>query len=294
MQSDIRDSKTWKDVLQSNRQRYIDELFELLRIPSISTSEVNVTDVMDAANWVAERLNRAGIENVILSPTGPHACVYGDWLHAEGKPTILIYGHFDVQPADPLELWDSPPFEPVIVDGRIVARGSSDMKGNLLLSVIAVEALLEATGTLPVNVKFLFEGQEEIGSRDLGPFIANHRELLACDLVLTPDSMQWNEGQPAMWLSTKGLCALQIDMETAGMDLHSGLYGGAVPNAIHALVELLGTLRDEGGNIQVDGFYDQVAVLSQADRDKINGVPFAPEAYRAQIGVDALVGEPGY
>ena len=294
MQSAATGSGSWTDILKQNRQKSIDEFVELLRIPSISTSEANVKEVNVAANWVAERLKRAGMENVELFPTGPHSCVYADWMHAPGKPTVLIYGHFDVQPPDPLDLWDSPPFEPFIKDGCIYARGATDMKGNLILTIAAAEALLAANGSLPVNLKFLFEGQEEIGSRDLGPFIANHREKLACDLVLTPDSIQWSEDHAVIFTGTKGMCGLQIDLETAGMDLHSGLYGGAVPNALHALVNLLKTFRDDDGNILVDGFYDQVIPLSAEERKHIKEVPFDDTAYMTSIGIDALVGEPGY
>lgn len=284
----------WKEILLENKERYVEELVDLLRIPSISAAGAHVDDCKRCAEWVATRLKRAGVENVKVSPTGPHACVYGDWLHASGKPTVLIYGHFDVQPPDPLDLWDSPPFAPVIKEGRIYSRGAADMKGNLMLSLIAVEAMLAANGALPVNVKFLLEGQEEVGSRDLQPYVAAHREELACDVVLTPDGAQWTEEQPAMWMGFKGLCACQIDIETAGMDMHSGIYGGAVPNAVHALVELIGTLRNDKGEILVDGFYDQVAPLTPGERAKINEIPFDPDHYKAEIGVDALVGEPGY
>jgi acetylornithine deacetylase/succinyl-diaminopimelate desuccinylase-like protein len=281
-------------ALRANGPRYVDELLELLRIPSVSAVERHAPDVLRAAEWVAARMKRAGVENIETLPTGAHACVYGDWLHAPGKPTVLIYGHFDVQPADPLELWTSPPFDPVISDGKIYARGATDMKANLLLCLIAVEALLAVDGDLPVNVKFLFEGQEEIGSRDLEPLVIANRERLACDLVLTPDGAQWEQEQPAMWMGTKGLCALQIDVETAALDLHSGMYGGAVPNALHALVALLGTLRDAEGKILVDGFYEQVVPLSPAEREAIRLVPFDEAAYRTPLGIDALVGEPGY
>ena len=193
-----------------------------------------------------------------------------------------------------MDLWDSPPFEPVIASGRIFARGAADMKGNLLLAVIGVEALLGAEGALPVNVKFLLEGQEEIGSRDLGPLVTVNRDLLACDLVLSADGLQWSETQPAICLGVKGLCALEIILETAAMDLHSGLYGGAVPNAIHAMVSLLGTLRDKDGRIQVEGFYDEVVSLTAAEREAIGRVPFDEAGYRGRLGMDALVGEPGY
>lgn len=275
-------------------QRNLDELVEFLRIPSISTSEKNVEDVKRAASWLASRMERAGLENVAVHPTGPHACVYGDWLRAAGKPTILIYGHFDVQPPDPLEKWESPPFEPVIRDGRIYARGAADMKANLLLSLFAVEELLQRPEGLPVNIKFLFEGQEEIGSKDLAAFIAGHRGMLSCDLVLTPDSIQWSETEAVIFTGTKGMCALEVELRTAAMDLHSGLYGGAVPNAIHALVQLLDTLRDSDGRILVDGFFDQVVPLTREERDQIASVPFEEVAYKSTIGVQALVGEPSY
>lgn len=285
---------SWSDLLRQNQARYIDELVQLLRIPSVSTDSRSVAEVRRAAEWVAERLRVSGMENVRLMPTGEHCCVYGDWLHAPGRPTVLIYAHFDVQPPDPLELWDSPPFEPLIADGRIFARGAADMKGNLLLSLIGAEALLQAEGSVPVNVKFLFEGQEEIGSRDLGPLVQANRDLLACDLVLSADGLQWSETQPAICLGVKGLCALEIAVETAGMDLHSGLYGGAVPNAIHALVNLLGTLRDRDGRILVEGFYDEVVPLSTAEREAIGRIPFDEGAYRGMLGIDTLVGEPSY
>ena len=286
--------KAWSDCLAENQNRYVDELVELLRIPSVSTSEDHIGDVLHTADWVANRLKAAEIENVSILPTGQHACVYGDWLHAPGKPTVLLYGHFDVQPADPIELWDSPPFEPVIKGDRIYARGASDMKGNLLLSLIGVEALLSSTGALPVNVKFLYEGQEEIGSRDLAPFVAAHRELLACDLILCADGLQWAQFQPMICLGVKGACGLQIDLETANMDLHSGLFGGAVPNAIHALSELVASLHDKEGRILVDGFYDDVVPISDLERQLTSRVPFDEATYLSQIGVDSLIGEPGF
>jgi acetylornithine deacetylase/succinyl-diaminopimelate desuccinylase-like protein len=286
--------KSWQEILDSNKRQYLDELGELLRIPSVSTDEASIGEVFRAAEWVSARLKRAGMENVEISPTGVHACVYGDWLHAPNKPTVLIYGHFDVQPPDPLDLWNSPPFEPVIKEGRIYARGASDMKGNLLLSLIAVEALLEANGSLPVNVKFLFEGQEEIGSRDLGGFVAANHDRLACDIVLSADGLQWAEDQGAIFLGVKGMCAAQIDIETSAMDLHSGLYGGAVPNAVHAMVELLNTLRSKDGTIQVEGFFNQVVPLTDKERAAIDEVPFDEVSYKRAINIDSLVGEPGY
>ncbi len=283
-----------KDLLSANQPRYLEELLEFLRIASVSAASASASEVWRAADWVSRRLARAGIENVRTFPTAEHCCVYGDWLHAPGKPTVLIYAHFDVQPPDPLDLWTSPPFEPVVKDGCVFARGAADMKGNLLLALIAVETLLATRGRLPVNVKFLCEGQEEIGSRDLGPFVAAERERLSCDMILTPDAFQWSVDQPAMWMAVKGACALEVDIETAALDLHSGLFGGAVPNAVHAMVELLGTLRDSEGRILVKGFFDGVEPLTEALRREIGAVPFDAGAYMAEIGIDALVGEPGY
>jgi len=284
---------TWQQVLANNRDQYVTDLVELLRIPSLSAVPASAPEVHRAAEWVAARLKRAGMENVQIFATGMHACVYGDWLHAPGKPTLLIYGHFDVQPEDPLDLWQTPPFEPVIKDDCIFARGAADMKGNLLLSLIGAEALLSASGYLPVNVKFVFEGQEEIGSRDLDEFISSHKDLLKCDLILSADSLQFTTDQPAMILGTKGLAAVLIDLETAGMDMHSGLYGGAVPNANHVLVELLATLRDREGRILVEGFYDDVVPLADEEREAIKRVPLDPN-FAQTLGVDVLVGEPGY
>ena len=223
---------------------------------------------------MAERLKTAGIEAVKILPTAGHPVVYGHWLHAPDKPTVLIYGHFDVQPADPLELWTTPPFEPEVRDERIYARGASDDKGNMLIPIIAVEALLQADGTLPVNVKFLFEGQEEIGSPQLSEFLKINRELFACDLILNADSGQWSEDQPSLLTSLRGLCGLQVDVTGADSDLHSGMYGGAVQNPIHALIQILNSLRGSDGRILIEGFYDNVRVLSDSEKAQIDSLPF--------------------
>ena len=284
---------SWQQYLSDHRQQFTDELLDFLRIPSISSLPEHAGAVQAAGEWVARRMQVAGIENVRVLPTGGHPVVYGDWLHAPGKPTILIYGHFDTQPVDPIELWDSPPFEPNIVDGKVYARGATDDKGNMLTTILAVEALLRVEGRLPVNVKFFYEGQEEIGSPQLPPFIEQHRELLACDMVISSDGGQWDEDQPALALAFKGLCALQIDVTGAKQDLHSGMYGGAVANPIHALVRILDSMRGADGKILVDGYYDEVR-FTDADRAQIAQVPFDEAEYMAQIGVSALYGEPGY
>ena len=212
--------------LSARRSVSVDELRDFLSIPSISSLLEHEDDVRHAAGWAAERLRRAGIEHVEVLPTGGHPVVYGDWLHAPGRPNVLIYGHFDVQPVDPLDLWRSSPFNPQIRDGRLFGRGASDMKANLLLSVVGVEALLRTAGTLPLNVKFILEGEEEIGSPHLPVFVAANRERLACDLVLSADGAQWSEDQPRLIVGLKGACAIQIDVYGAKTDLHSGVYGG--------------------------------------------------------------------
>src|SRR6266566_6316114 len=285
---------TWETYLEEQQSRYQDELLQFLSIPSISALPENAGDVQQAAHWVAERLTAAGLENVQVLPTGGHPVVFGEWLHAPGKPTVMIYGHFDTQPADPLDLWTSPPFAPEVRNDRVYARGASDDKGNMLIPILAVEALLRAEGALPVNVKFFLEGQEEIGSPQLPALIASKRNLLACDLVLSADGGQYSEEQPALLVAFKGLAGVQIDVHGASTDLHSGLYGGAVVNPIHALVYLLDSMRSPEGKILVEGFYDAVVPLSPEDRAAIVAVPFDEKTYRETIGVDALVAEPGY
>ncbi|MCA9836727.1 MAG: dipeptidase [Trueperaceae bacterium] len=284
----------WQSYLEDNQEQFQAEMLEFLRIPSISSLKAHFQDVAKAADWVAARMKKAGIEQVSVMETGGHPVVYGQWLNAENKPTILIYGHFDTQPVDPLELWDNPPFEPVIKDGKVVARGASDDKGNMLVPILAVEALLAAEGSLPVNVKFIFEGQEEIGSPQLPAFIESYKDLLACDLVLSADGGQWGADQPALWVGLRGLCALEINVMGANSDLHSGSYGGVVQNPLHALVQLLASMRDSQGNILVKGFYDDVRDLSEQDRERIAAVPFNEAEYKEALGIDALFGEEGY
>jgi len=284
----------WQQYLEDNRSRFLDELVELLNIPSVSSLSLNAPDVQRAAEWVAARMTAAGIEHTRVMATGGHPVVYGDWLHAEGKPVVLVYGHFDVQPADPLDLWTTPPFEPSIRDGRIFARGASDDKGNMLIPILAVEALLKSTGALPLNLKFLFEGQEEIGSPHLPPYLEEHRNLLACDLVLSADSGQFSEDQPALIVGFKGMCGLQIDVVGPRADLHSGLHGGAVANPIHALAHIVDTMHDSQGRITVEGFYEEVIPLSEADRRQISAVPYDEAAYIERLGITEVFGEAGY
>ena len=284
----------WQDYLKEHQERFLDELQEFLRIPSISALPDHRTDVENAGQWVAQRLVKAGIEHVEVLPTEGHPVVYGDWLHAPGKPTLLIYGHFDVQPVDPVELWSSPPFEPVVRDGRIYARGASDDKGNMLAPILATEALLATTRTLPLNVKFLIEGQEEIGSPDLPPFMKAEAPRFAADMAVSADGSQWSEQEPAIWVSLRGLCAIQINVRGPSRDLHSGLFGGAVQNPVHALVRLLDSMRSPDGRVLVEGFYDEVRAPDDRMREELARVPYEEQELLSSIGISETFGEPGY
>lgn len=285
---------TWQQYLEANQERFTGELLDFLAIPSVSAIAAHAPDVQRAAEWVAARLERIGMHNVAIMPTGGHPVVYADWLGAPDQPTILIYGHFDTQPADPVELWESPPFAPVIKDDRVYARGASDDKGNMLAPIIALEALLAATGALPVNVKCFFEGQEEIGSPQIPPFVAANRERFACDIAISADGGQWSETEAEIGVTLRGGCGLQIDVVGPKMDLHSGMYGGMVHNPIHALVGILDSLRDATGHILVGGFYDGVAEITPDARRTIADVPFDAEDIMERVGVDALFGEPEF
>ncbi len=285
---------TWNEYLQTHRARALDELTEFLRIPSVSALPAHAQDVRAAGQWVADRLRRAGIENVEIMETGGHPVVYGDWLHAGAAPTVMIYGHFDVQPADPFELWITPPFEPEVRDGRIYARGANDDKGNMLIPILAAEALLQSEGALPINVKFFFEGQEEIGSPTLPDFIAAHRERFACDMVLSSDGGQWSETEPALLTGLRGLCAMQIDVTGPARDVHSGGFGGAIQNPIHALVKILDSMRADDGRVLVEGFYDTVRPLTDEERQHLAAIPYDEQEYKEKLGLNGLYGEPGY
>lgn len=285
---------SWQSLLNEREEQHVAELLELLRYPSISSLPAHAGAVQQAAEWVAARMQRAGIEKVEILPTGGHPVVYGEWLHAPGAPTVLIYGHFDTQPVDPENLWVHPPFEPVIEGDRIYARGASDDKGSMFATILATEALLQAEGRLPLNVKFLFEGQEEIGSPQLPAFMAAQRERYACDLAVSADGGQWAEDQPTLTLATRGLAALQVDVTGPAVDLHSGMYGGTVQNPLHALVAILAELHDERGHITVPGFYDSVHILDEEEKAAVARVPFDAEEYRSRLGVPELFGEGNY
>ncbi len=284
----------YQNYLESNQGRFLEELLDFLRIPSISALPERAEDVERAGHWVARRLTAAGVENVEVLPTEGHPVVYGDWLHAPGKPTVMIYGHFDVQPVDPVELWTDPPFEPTVREDRVYARGASDDKGNMLAPILAVEALLQSEGAAPVNLKFCFEGQEEIGSPHIPAFMPPHRERFASDLAVSADGGQFSETEPILLMSLRGVCGLQIDVHGASTDLHSGLHGGRIQNPIHALTQILGSLRRADGSVAVEGFYDSVVELSAEERAAIARIPFDGDEYLEDLGLDEEFGEPGY
>ncbi len=284
----------WETYLNEHRDRFMTELLEFLGIPSISSLPDHVRDVKRAAEWLEARMKAAGIESVRIMPTGGHPVIYGEWLHKSGRPTVLIYGHFDTQPVDPLDLWENPPFEAIIKDGRIYARGASDDKGNLFIPIIVAEAMLKTAGSLPLNLKFLFEGQEEIGSPQLPDFITANKDLLSCDLVLSADGGQWDENQPALILGTRGLAAVYIDVQGPDHDVHSGTYGGTIANPIHALVQILDSLHDQDGRITVDGFYEDIPPITDKERAQLGRVPYDEVKYLNRLGAPSAFGEPGF
>ncbi len=277
-----------------NSDRVRNELFEFLRIPSVSARSEHNADTARAAEWFAESLLTLGLTTKI-HPTKGHPIVVGEWRKAPaGAPTILIYGHYDVQPAEPLELWDSPPFEPTIRDGRIYARGSVDDKGQLYLHVKALEAHLSERGTLPVNVIVLAEGEEEVGSEHLSPFIEEHKDLLACDGVVISDSAMFAPGLPSILSSLRGMAYFQIDVQGPSGDLHSGMYGGGIMNPAMALARILATMHDADGHVAIAGFYDKVDDWGDAAREAMRALPFEDKTFQADTGSPSLFGEKGY
>src|SRR4051812_37001668 len=281
------------DFLQENDSRIHDELFDFLRIASVSAKSDHNADTKRAAEWVKASLDKVGIPAKIY-PTAGHPVVVGEWRQAPGAPTVLVYGHYDVQPAEPLDLWTSPPFEPTLRDGRIYARGSVDDKGQLFLHIKALEAHLAVRGTLPVNVIVLAEGEEEVGSVHLAKFIESHADLLRCDAVVISDSAMFAPGLPSVLSSLRGLAYFQIDVQGPAQDLHSGSYGGAVVNPAMALAKILATLHDADGRIAIPGFYDKVGEWPAAVREQMRGLPFDDEHFRAETGSPALGGEKGH
>jgi len=278
--------------VEGNRQRLLDELFDLIRIPSVSTLPEHAGDVRRAAEFTADQLGKASLENVEIIETEGQPLVYADWLHAEGKPTVLCYGHYDVQPADPLELWVSPPFEPTVRDGNIYARGAVDDKGQFYMHIKALEGLMALGGKLPVNIKVLIEGEEEIGGKSISKYVPAHRDKLKADVALVSDTALYAEGLPTLCIGLRGLVYLEIVARGPARDLHSGLYGGAAPNAVFGLVELLSKMKDAGGRILIPGIYDDVAEPAQEELDSWKTLPFSEAAMlRDEVGSTTLTGE---
>lgn len=285
----------WQQYLDAEQARFIQELLAFVRIPSVSAKPENIPDVVKAAEWVAARLTAAGVEAAEVLPTAGHPVVCGHWLHAGAdKPTILIYGHFDVQPAEPFELWDTPPFEPEIRDGRVWGRGASDDKGGMLVPILAVEAMLKTTGRLPVNVKFFFEGQEEIGSPDLPPFVRDNTDRLTADMIFSADGLQYGPDQPQIVEALKGLVKAEIVVRGPRSDQHSGLHGGGIANPAMALAQVLASMKSLDGLVTVAGFYDDVIDLGPEDRAAIARIPYDEASYLAETGAVSVFGEPGY
>lgn len=279
---------------QENREHHLNELKEWLSIPSISAISEHKPDMQRAAEWLAETLKKAGLEHVEIHPTAGHPIVTADYLHAPGKPTVLVYGHYDVQPVDPLHLWETPPFEPTIRVDKLFARGATDDKGQIFLHIKAVEAILKQEGTLPVNVKFCIEGEEEISSANLPDFLESNKDMLSADAVLISDTSLIEKGKPAICTGLRGLCSLEFTIHTANTDLHSGSFGGGVPNALHSIVEILNSLHDKQGRVLVDGFYEGVLPLSDEMRNEFVKQAFDEKKLQQSLALESLHGEEGY
>jgi acetylornithine deacetylase/succinyl-diaminopimelate desuccinylase-like protein len=282
------------DFINVNRERYLEELKAFLAIPSISALPQHAGDVKRCADWCADEMRRIGLQNVRLVETPGNPVVYGDWLGAPGAPTLLFYGHYDVQPVDPLELWESPPFEATVRDGEIYARGSADDKGQVFMHLKAVEAHLKQNGKLPLNIKMILEGEEEVGSVNLDNFIRDHKSELGADVVVISDSPMFARGVPSICYGLRGLVYFQIDLRGSSTDLHSGSFGGAVVNPAFALSQILAQMKDRSGRIKIPGFYDDVVALQEEERKEWASLPFNEKVYRKDFGIPKVFGETGY
>lgn len=281
--------------IEDNKDRFLEELKDFLKIPSISNNPENKSDVLNAANWLKSKMFEAGLENIKIYDTKGHPIVYGDWLNAgSDKKTVLIYGHYDVQPVDPLDLWENPPFEPVVKNDKIYARGSADDKGQIFIHIKAIETHIKNYGTIPINLKVIFEGEEEIGSENLESFLKEKKELLKADYVLISDTSMYKENLPSICYGLRGLTYMQIDITGPNRDLHSGTFGGGVENPINALALLISKLKDGKGKILIDGFYDDVVHLTKNERAEFSRLPFDEENYKKDLDVNELFGEEGY
>lgn len=280
--------------LEEHSERHLEDLRAFVRIPSVSTDSRHTADVARAAEWVAARLSAAGLPDARVNGTPGHPVVTASWTDAPGAPTVLVYGHYDVQPPDPLERWDSPPFEPTERDGKLFARGVSDDKAPMLIPIRVAEAFLQTRGTLPLNVKFLFEGEEEVGSPHLVAFVREHAAQLRADFVLSADGGMWRADLPTLTVSACGLAALEFTVRGPGKDLHSGRHGGAVHNPLHAIARMIASLHGEDGRVSVEGFYDGVWPIPPDIRADTAALPFIDEAYLGDTDAPGTFGEPGY
>jgi acetylornithine deacetylase/succinyl-diaminopimelate desuccinylase-like protein len=282
------------EYIQERRSAFVEELKGFLRIPCVSTQSEHKADMRKAAEWLVEQMRGMGLEHVEILPTAGHPVVYADWLHAAGKPTALIYGHYDVQPAEPLELWTTGAFDPTVRNGELFARGAVDDKGQVFMHLKALEAHLKTAGRLPVNVRLLIEGEEEIGSPNLDAFIAKHKEMLQADVVVISDTAMIAKDAPGITVGLRGLVYFQIDLEVAKSDLHSGGFGGSIENPAMALAQLLAQLKDRNGRITIPGFYDDVRRLPAAERRALAKLPFREKKFQKDLGAPALFGEKGF
>ncbi|MBI4444669.1 MAG: dipeptidase [Acidobacteria bacterium] len=280
--------------IEKNSDRYLQELFEFLRIPSISTDPERKQDVRKAAEFVADQLRKASMQRVEVFPTDGHPIVYGERVESKNKPTVLIYGHYDVQPVDPVNLWETGPFEPTIRNGELYARGAADDKGQIFIHFKSAEAFVETRQALPVNLKYLIEGEEEVGSSHLDEFIEKNRDLLKADVVVISDTAMFARGIPSICYGLRGLVYFQIDVRGPRQDLHSGTFGGTIANPAFVLAQLLAAMKDEKGRVTLPGFYDDVRNLTERERREFAALPFAEPAYKKELGVAELSGEEGF
>jgi len=289
------DIVSWALVYASEHEdQFLDELLEFLRIPSVSTLPEHAADVQRAAEWLAGQMEAIALQNVRIIPTGGHPVVYGEWLGVPDRPTVLVYGHYDVQPPDPLDEWESPPFEPAVRDGQVFARGASDDKGQVFAHLKAVESYLKTSGRLLVNVKFIIEGEEEVGSANLGRFCEEHRDLLAADIAVVSDTEMLGLDRPSIVYALRGLTYMEVEVQGPSHDLHSGSYGGAIHNPAQVLCEIIARLHDAKGRITIPGFYDDVRPLTKEERAELARLPFEEAAFCKEAGVRKTWGEAGY
>jgi acetylornithine deacetylase/succinyl-diaminopimelate desuccinylase-like protein len=282
-----------KNYVEENRQRFLDELFELLRFPSVSADPKYKDDMLKTADFVAEKLRNAGADSVEVCPTDGYPIVFGEKIFDTSLPTVLVYGHYDVQPPDPIELWKTPPFEPTLRDGKIYARGACDDKGQFYMHVKAFELMMK-TDTLPCNIKFMIEGEEEVGSDNLGKFVSQNKEKLKADVVLISDTSMISMENPSIETGLRGLAYMEVEVNGPSKDLHSGVYGGAVANPATILCQMIASLHDDQNHITIPGFYDGVINLSEDERKSLNDAPFDLDEYKKELSIDEVWGEAGY